>query len=137
MAATDATTSDAGITTSVTGNSSPVTERTTEDELPSGRDDRIVSRFRFVCLMTFWRIICRSAQELSASSVPPRVAPVRPLLGDLSTNGSHGMIMRACRLTGTRRAMMTVVGARQKSPAWVFHPLCHCIHQLNPLSHVP
>jgi len=30
----DVTTSDAGITTSVTGNSSPVTERTTEDELP-------------------------------------------------------------------------------------------------------
>jgi hypothetical protein len=36
---TDATTSDAGITTSVTGNSSPVTERTTEDELPSGLDE--------------------------------------------------------------------------------------------------
>ena len=35
----DATTSDAGITTSVTGNSSPVTERTTEDELPSGLDE--------------------------------------------------------------------------------------------------
>jgi hypothetical protein len=36
---TDATTSDAGITTSVTGNSSPLTERTTEDELPSGLDE--------------------------------------------------------------------------------------------------
>jgi hypothetical protein len=33
--AADVTTSDAGITTSATGNSSPVTERTTEDELPS------------------------------------------------------------------------------------------------------
>lgn len=39
--ATDATTSDAGITTSVTGNSSPVTERTTEDELPSGLDEYV------------------------------------------------------------------------------------------------
>jgi hypothetical protein len=39
--ATDATTSDA-VTTSVTGNSSPVTERTTEDELPSGLDECVV-----------------------------------------------------------------------------------------------
>ena len=37
--AADVTTSDAGITTSVTGNSSPVTERTTEDELRSDLDE--------------------------------------------------------------------------------------------------
>ena len=47
VVAADATTSDA-VTTSVTGNSSPVTERTTEDELPSGLDKCVVSRFRFV-----------------------------------------------------------------------------------------
>ena len=41
----DATTSDAGITTSVTGNSSPVTERTTEDELPSGLDECVLLAF--------------------------------------------------------------------------------------------
>jgi hypothetical protein len=39
--ATDATTSDAGITTSVTDNSSVVTERTTEDELPPGLDEYV------------------------------------------------------------------------------------------------
>jgi hypothetical protein len=37
--AADVSTSDAGITTSVTGNSSPVTERTTEDELRSDLDE--------------------------------------------------------------------------------------------------
>jgi hypothetical protein len=61
--ATDATTSDAGITTSVTGNSSPVTERTTEDELPSGLDD--------------------SAQGLSAASL----LAVRPLPGEQPVKG--------------------------------------------------
>lgn len=40
-------TSDAGITTSVTGNSSPVTERTTEDELPSKLDEYIVVSIPF------------------------------------------------------------------------------------------
>jgi hypothetical protein len=40
--ATDVTTSDAGITTSATGNSSPVTERTTEDELPSELDECVL-----------------------------------------------------------------------------------------------
>ncbi len=39
VTAADVTTSDAGITTSVTGNSSPVTERTTEDELRSDIDE--------------------------------------------------------------------------------------------------
>ncbi|KAI9464470.1 hypothetical protein BJY52DRAFT_1184210 [Lactarius psammicola] len=58
VAVADATTSDA-VTTSVTGNSSPVTERTTEDELPSGIDE----------------------------SVPPRVAPVRPLPGEQPAKG--------------------------------------------------
>jgi len=60
----DATTSDAGITTSVTGNSSPVTERTTEDELPSGLDE--------------------------SASVPdalPRVTPVRPPPGEQPVKG--------------------------------------------------
>ncbi|KAH9029669.1 hypothetical protein EDB85DRAFT_1891932 [Lactarius pseudohatsudake] len=40
VAAADATTSDA-VTTSATGNSSPVTEGTTEDELPSGLDGAV------------------------------------------------------------------------------------------------
>ncbi|KAH9004542.1 hypothetical protein EDB86DRAFT_3099097 [Lactarius hatsudake] len=69
VAAADATTSDA-VTTSVTGNSSPVTERTTEDELPSGLDE--------------------STLELSAASspdAPPRVAPVRPLPGEQPAKG--------------------------------------------------
>jgi hypothetical protein len=39
---TDATTSDAGITTSVTDNSSPVAERTTEDELPPELDECVL-----------------------------------------------------------------------------------------------
>jgi hypothetical protein len=39
---TDTTTSDAGITTSVTGNSSPITERTTEDELLPEFDGYVV-----------------------------------------------------------------------------------------------
>ena len=43
----DVTTSDAGITTSVTGNSSPVTERTTEDELPSELDECVLSFFPY------------------------------------------------------------------------------------------
>ncbi|KAH9000139.1 hypothetical protein EDB92DRAFT_1829551 [Lactarius akahatsu] len=69
VAAADATTSDA-VTTSVTGNSSPVTERTTEDELPSGLDE--------------------STLELSVASspdAPPRVAPVRPLPGEQPAKG--------------------------------------------------
>ncbi|KAH9175887.1 hypothetical protein EDB89DRAFT_2066091 [Lactarius sanguifluus] len=69
VAAADATTSDA-ITTSVTGNSSPVTERTTEDELPSGLDE--------------------STLELSVASspdAPPRVAPARPLPGEQPAKG--------------------------------------------------
>lgn len=69
VAAADATTSDA-VTTSVTGNSSPVTERTTEDELPSGLDE--------------------STLELSVASspdAPPRVAPMRPLPGEQPAKG--------------------------------------------------
>ncbi|KAH9066517.1 hypothetical protein EDB87DRAFT_1678394 [Lactarius vividus] len=67
VVAADATTSDA-VTTSVTGNSSPVTERTTEDELPSGLDE--------------------STLELSVSSPDaPRVAPVRPLPGEQPAKG--------------------------------------------------
>ncbi|KAH9072298.1 hypothetical protein EDB83DRAFT_2517079 [Lactarius deliciosus] len=69
VAAADATTSDA-VTTSVTGNSSPATERTTEDELPSGLDE--------------------STLELSVASspdAPPRVAPVRPLPGEQPAKG--------------------------------------------------
>lgn len=45
----DVTTSDAGITTSVTGNSSPVTERTTEDELPSELDECVHFIFHASC----------------------------------------------------------------------------------------
>lgn len=41
VTAADVTMSDAGITTSVTGNSSPVTERTTEDELRSDLDEYV------------------------------------------------------------------------------------------------
>ncbi|KAH9034954.1 hypothetical protein EDB85DRAFT_1889475 [Lactarius pseudohatsudake] len=40
VVAADTTTSDA-VMTSATGNSSPVTERTTEDELPSGLDGTV------------------------------------------------------------------------------------------------
>jgi hypothetical protein len=49
---TDATTSDAGITTSVTGNSSPVTERTTEDELPPELDESVSYFFvsKYLCI---------------------------------------------------------------------------------------
>ena len=43
--AADVTTSDAGITTSVTSNSSPVTERTTEDELRSDLDECVFLSF--------------------------------------------------------------------------------------------
>ncbi|KAI0255691.1 hypothetical protein BJV78DRAFT_566320 [Lactifluus subvellereus] len=67
--ATDATTSDAGITTSVTDNSSVVTERTTEDELPPELDDVL---------------------EMSTSSLPdapPRVVPVRPPPGEQPAKG--------------------------------------------------
>ncbi|KAI9464807.1 hypothetical protein F5148DRAFT_169513 [Russula earlei] len=68
--AADLTTSDAGITTSATGNSSPVTERTTEDELPSELEG--------------------SVQEVSPSSfqdAPPHVLPIRPLPGERPAKG--------------------------------------------------
>jgi hypothetical protein len=49
----DVTTSDAGITTSVTGNSSPVTERTTEDELPSELDECVLSFSLVLCVIVY------------------------------------------------------------------------------------
>jgi len=54
MSGADVTTSDAGITTSVTGNSSPVTERTTEDELPSELDEYV--HFFFLSILSRDRI---------------------------------------------------------------------------------
>ena len=69
----DATTSDAGITTSVTGNSSPVTERTTEDELPSGLDECV-----FFCILlnaVSLNVCGRSAQGVSLLVAPSRVRP--------------------------------------------------------------
>ena len=53
----DVTTSDAGVTTSVTGNSSPVTERTTEDELRSEPDECVLFYF-FFCSISDWRVMC-------------------------------------------------------------------------------
>ena len=85
---TDPTTSDAGITTSVTGTSSPVTERTTEDELPF---ECVVVFFLFFRLSDFCLFFfCRSAaaaQGLSASDAAPLVAPVRPLPGEQPAKG--------------------------------------------------
>ncbi|KAH9010879.1 hypothetical protein EDB85DRAFT_2160541 [Lactarius pseudohatsudake] len=69
VAAADATTSDA-VTTSVTGNSSPVTERTTEDELPSGLDENTLE-----------------VSVASSPDAPPHVAPVRPLPGEQPAKG--------------------------------------------------
>ncbi|KAI0306045.1 hypothetical protein B0F90DRAFT_958200 [Multifurca ochricompacta] len=66
----DVTTSDAGVTTSATGNSSPVTERTTEDELPSGLDESALG-----------------VPALSLLDAPPRVLPVRPLPGEQPAKG--------------------------------------------------
>ncbi|KAI0299293.1 hypothetical protein BC826DRAFT_1102838 [Russula brevipes] len=68
--ATDVTTSDAGITTSATGNSSPVTERTTEDELPSELDE---SRL--------------DASATSVQDAPPSIVPVRPPPGEEPAKG--------------------------------------------------
>lgn len=51
----DVTTSDAGITTSATGNSSPVNERTTEDELPSELDECVPFR-SYYALVVCWYI---------------------------------------------------------------------------------
>ncbi|KAH9967449.1 hypothetical protein BC827DRAFT_593706 [Russula dissimulans] len=64
----DVTTSDAGITTSATGNSSPVTERTTEDELPSEVDGSVM-------------------EVSSLQDAPPRVVPVRPPPGEEPAKG--------------------------------------------------
>jgi len=64
----DVTTSDAGITTSATGNSSPVTERTTEDELPSEVDGSVM-------------------EVSSLQDAPPRVVPVRPSPGEEPAKG--------------------------------------------------
>ena len=96
----DVTTSDAGITTSVTGNSSPVTERTTEDELPSELDECVLSFSLIlcviVCLIRVHRtacmtlLVCRSTLEVSAVSLrdaPPRVAPVPLLPGEQPAKG--------------------------------------------------
>ncbi|KAI9440389.1 hypothetical protein H4582DRAFT_2074184 [Lactarius indigo] len=69
VGAADATTSDA-VTTSVTGNSSPVTERTTEDELPSGFDESTLG-----------------LSVASSPDGPPHVAPVRPLPGEQPAKG--------------------------------------------------
>jgi hypothetical protein len=92
---TDATTSDAGITTSVTGNSSPVTERTTEDELPPELDESVSLLFvspsfvyapiDFCCC-----VFRRSVLDVSTSSLPdalPRVVPVRPPPGEQPAEG--------------------------------------------------
>jgi hypothetical protein len=57
VALADVTTSDAGITTSATGNSSPVTERTTEDELPSELDECVFFCF-FWCVVYLIACIC-------------------------------------------------------------------------------
>jgi hypothetical protein len=96
--AADVTTSDAGITTSVTGNSSPVTERTTEDELQSDLDEYVYllllslllnssGRFKSdICEMFF----CRSALEASPSSLqdtPAHVVPIRPPPGEKPAKG--------------------------------------------------
>ena len=94
--AADVTTSDPGITTSVTGNSSPVTERTTEDELRSDLDEYVSFFFlrfltrpavsRLICMLFF----CRSALEASPSSLqdaPRHAAPVHPPPGEKPAKG--------------------------------------------------
>ncbi|KAI0060662.1 hypothetical protein BV25DRAFT_1827522 [Artomyces pyxidatus] len=71
LSTADLGTSDAGITTSVTtGNSSPVTERTTEDELPVSGNDEL------------------SALEASTSEPPPpRVLRIKPQPGEKPAKG--------------------------------------------------
>jgi hypothetical protein len=112
-----------------------MTELTTEDDLPSGLNEYVVSRFRFFCPMTFWRAFCRSAQQLSASSAPPRVAPVRPPPVEQPSKGFAWEDYEGVQVDGdTSSEDDSGWGVGQNSPTWVFHRLCHHGHQLN---HVP
>jgi len=96
--AADVTTSDAGVTTSVTGNSSPMTERTTEDELRSELDECVFLPPRRLPQISDWSAICafgffflgRSALGVSASSsqdAQPPIVPVRPPPGEKPAKG--------------------------------------------------
>ena len=136
--ATDATTSDAGITTSVTGTSSPVTERTTttEDELPSGLDECVDSHFaQNASVLRTDFFVVRSAQALSAASLPdapPRVAPVRPLPGEQPAKGFAWDDYEGVQVDGDASSEddggWGVVRSRRRGSSIL---LCHHVRQLN------
>ena len=126
--AADVTTSDAGITTSVTGNSSPVTERTTEDELRSDLDE-YVSFFFFcfsippavlylMCTLFLVGVRWRHLRHHFGMQYSPLClyAPhqARSLQKDL-----RGMTMKVCMLMKTHRARKMVVGASSEAGAAV------------------